>query len=125
MKSISSSETLFHLKEAFDSILLGTNLPTPPEKCYGFQVARSLKNNSVSLLILVLHPIAFQPSSSALRRHAYFGTLLASHTKNSRTRLELFGKNIRLTEIRGPRLPDESQEGRNRLRAVKELSATL
>ncbi|KAG5446784.1 hypothetical protein CSKR_105545 [Clonorchis sinensis] len=33
--------------------------------------------------------------------------------------------NIRLTETRGLRLPDESQEGRNRSWAVEQFSATL
>ncbi|KAG5445693.1 hypothetical protein CSKR_111171 [Clonorchis sinensis] len=36
-----------------------------------------------------------------------------------------FKYNIRLTEIRGLRLPDEPQEGRNRSWAVEEFSATL
>ncbi|KER26463.1 hypothetical protein T265_06316 [Opisthorchis viverrini] len=34
-------------------------------------------------------------------------------------------QNIRLTETRGLRLPDEPQEGRNRSSAVEELAATL
>ncbi|KAG5441174.1 hypothetical protein CSKR_102727 [Clonorchis sinensis] len=34
-------------------------------------------------------------------------------------------QNIRLTETRGLRLPDEPQEGRNRSWAVEEFSATL
>ncbi|KAG5445028.1 hypothetical protein CSKR_105042 [Clonorchis sinensis] len=50
-----------------------------------------------------------------------FSCLEISRTRDSAG----FQENIKLTETRGLRLPDEPQEGRSRSLAVEESSATL
>ncbi|KAG5450846.1 hypothetical protein CSKR_110125 [Clonorchis sinensis] len=45
--------------------------------------------------------------------------------KTSQTGDSAWFQNIRLTETRGLRLPDEPQEGRNQSWALEEFSATL
>ncbi|KAG5441581.1 hypothetical protein CSKR_113167, partial [Clonorchis sinensis] len=54
-----------------------------------------------------------------------FSCLKTSQTGDSQTGDSAGFQIIRLTEIRGLRLPDKPQEGRNRSWAVEEFSATL